>query len=164
MLRRPVEPASIKGEVKKKYIFFAWNFSCFSAHLIRARSVLTYRAMCSVAGNLTPWIGFSLPVIFITSSRRSLSVPESAKQNVVNFGDHSSIWDSWPVALSGCPRKPRVGSRLRCPRHAASNLPAETRSRTRVSRQNTQSLRRGHPRWSPNRNQLLYGSLSTSGL
>jgi hypothetical protein len=163
MLRRPVEPA-FKGRSQENIHLLRLEFFLLLSPLDRARSVLTYRAMCSVAGNLTPWIGFSLPVVFITSSRRSLSVPESAKQNVVNFGDHSSIWDSWPVALSGCPRKPRVGSRLRCPRHAASNLPAETRSRTRVSRQNTQSLRRGHPRWSPNRNQLLYGSLSTSGL
>jgi len=49
--------------------------------------------------------------------------------------DHSSIWDSWPMAFSGYPRGPRVGCETRCPKHAAPNLPAETRSRTRVSRE-----------------------------
>jgi len=27
--------SSIKGEVKKKHTSFGWNFSCFSAHLIK---------------------------------------------------------------------------------------------------------------------------------
>src|SRR5215472_4614818 len=27
-------------------------------------------------------------------------------------GDHGSIWDSWPIAFSGCPRGPRVFLRL----------------------------------------------------
>ena len=49
-------------------------------------------------------------------------------------GDHSSIWDSWPIAFSGHPRGPRVVCETECPRHAAPNLSAETRSRTRVSR------------------------------
>src|ERR1700686_5632033 len=48
--------------------------------------------------------GFSLPAVFIASWRRSLSVPKPTKQNVVKFGDHSSIWDSWPIAFSGYPR------------------------------------------------------------
>jgi len=50
--------------------------------------------------------GFSLPAVFITYSQRSLSVPKPAKQNGGQFGDHSSIWDSWPIAFSGCPRGP----------------------------------------------------------
>ena len=35
-------------------------------------------------------------------------------RTVVKFGDHSSIWDSWPIAFSGCPRGPRVGCETRC--------------------------------------------------
>jgi hypothetical protein len=44
--------SSIKGDVKKKHISSGWNFSCFAAG--RERSVLTCRAMCSVAGHLGP--------------------------------------------------------------------------------------------------------------
>ena len=57
-------------------------------------------------------LGFSLPAVFIAAWRRSLSVPKPTKQNVVKFGDHSSIWDSWPIAFSGYPRGPRVVLRL----------------------------------------------------
>src|SRR6202023_3161039 len=67
--------------------------------------------MCSRSTVLL-WFGFSLPAVFIASSRRSLSVPKPAKQNVVKFGDHSSIGDSWPIAFSGYPRGPRVVLRL----------------------------------------------------
>jgi hypothetical protein len=48
-------------------------------------------------------------------------------------GDHSSIWDSWPIAFSGYPRGPRVVCETAGPRDTAPNLSAETRSRTRVS-------------------------------
>src|ERR1700723_297241 len=92
--------------------------------------------------------GFSLPAVFIASWRRSLSVPKPTKQNVVKFGDHSSIWDSWPIAFSGCPRGPRVGCETRCPKHAAPNLSAETRSRTRVSREPDGHRQRRSPGWS----------------
>src|SRR5580698_1599560 len=77
--------------------------------------------------------GFSLTAVFIASWQRCLSVPKPAKQNVVKLGDHSSIWDSWPIAFSGYPRGPRVGCETGCPRHHASNFAVETRSRTRVS-------------------------------
>ena len=80
-------------------------------------------------------LGFSLAAVFIAFSQRSRSVPKPAKQNGRPFGDHGSIWDSWPIAFSGYPRGPRVACETRCPRHAAPNLPAETRSRTRVSRE-----------------------------
>src|ERR1700691_5500005 len=72
-------------------------------------------------GHATPRLGFSLPAVFIASWRRSLSVPKPTKQNVVQFGDHSSIGDSWPIAFSGDPRGPRVGWETVCPRHAAPN-------------------------------------------
>jgi len=53
-----------------------------------------------------------------------------------SFGvNHSSIGDSWPIAFSGYPKGPRVGCETRCPKHTASNVPAETLSRTRVSRE-----------------------------
>src|ERR1700720_4289045 len=92
--------------------------------------------------------GFSLPAVFIASWRRSLSVPKPTKQNVVKFGDHSSIWDSWPIAFSGCPRGPRVDCETECPRHTAPNLSAETRSRTRVSREPDGHRQRRSPGWS----------------
>jgi len=60
---------------------------------------------------------------------------ETSKAERRSSGDHSSIRDSWPIAFSGYPRGPRVGCETRCPKHAAPNLPAETRSRTRVSRE-----------------------------
>src|SRR6202140_1199474 len=103
--------------------------------------------MCSWSTVLL-WFGFSLPAVFIASSRRSLSVPKPTKQNVVKFGDHSSIRDSWPIAFSGCPRGPRVLCETRCPKHAAPNLSAETRSRTRVSREPDGHRQRRSPGWS----------------
>ena len=45
------------------------------------------------------------------------------------------------MALSGYPRGPRVGSETTCPRHTAPNYPAETRSRTRASREPTATAR-----------------------
>src|SRR2546423_1742175 len=63
-------------------------------------------------------------------------------------GDHGSIWDSWPIALSGYPRGPRVACETTCPRHTAPNLPAETRSRTRVSREPDGHRQRKSPAWS----------------
>src|ERR1700681_588310 len=103
--------------------------------------------MCSRSTVLL-WFGFSLPAVFIASSRRSLSVPKPAKQNVVKFGDHSSIWDSWPIAFSGHPRGSRVVCETDCPRHAAPNFSAETRSRTQVSREPDGHRQRRSPGWS----------------
>src|ERR1700693_6210250 len=103
--------------------------------------------MCSRSTVLL-WFGFSLSAVFIASSRRSLSVLKPAKQNVVKFGDHSSIWDSWPIAFSGHPRGPRVVCETRYPKQAAPNLSAETRSRTRVSREPDGHHQRNSQRWS----------------
>jgi hypothetical protein len=69
-------------------------------------------------------------------------------RTAVNFGDHSSIRDSWPIAFSGYPRGPRVGNETRCPRHTAPNYTAETRSRTRVSREPNGHRQRNSQRWS----------------
>src|ERR1700688_2494605 len=93
-------------------------------------------------------MGFSLSAVFIASSRRSLSVPKPTKLNVVKFGDHSSIWDSWPIAFSGYPRRPRVGCETKCPMHTVPNYTAETRSRTRVSREPDGHRQRNLQRWS----------------
>src|ERR1700730_5814043 len=106
-LRSKVLISSIKVEVKKKHFSFGWKFSCSSAHLIE-RDVFWPTAPCArLRGTVPRWFGFSLPAVFIASWQRSLSVPKPAKQNVVKFGDHSSIWDSWPIAFSGYPRGPR---------------------------------------------------------
>src|SRR5713101_908931 len=69
-------------------------------------------------------------------------------RTAVKFGNHSSIGDSWPIAFSGYPRGPRVGCETGCPRHAAPNLSAETRSRTRVSREPHGHRQRNLQRWS----------------
>src|SRR6267142_4063067 len=103
-----------KGRSQEKTHLLRPEFFLLRSPLDRARSVLTYRAMCSVAGQCHPvvWV-FSTSGFHRFLARRSLSVPKPTKQNVVKFGDHSSIWDSWPIAFSGCPRGPRVAVRLR---------------------------------------------------
>src|ERR1035437_5304362 len=93
--------------------------------------------MCSVAGHYGPamW-GFSrsgFHHLFATKPVCS----ETSNAEPRSVGDHSSIRDSWPIAFSGCPRGPRVGCETRCPKHAAPNLSAETRSRTRASQEPT---------------------------
>src|SRR6202035_5234030 len=117
------------------------------AHLSERDLFGPTRAMCSRSTVLLCF-GFSLPAVFIASWRRSLSVPKTTKQNVVKFGDHSSIWDSWPIAFSGCPRGPRVGCETGCPKHTEPNKSAETRSRTRMSREPHGHRQRRSPGWS----------------
>ena len=39
---------------------------------------------------------------------------ETSKPERRSNGDHSSIWDSWPMAFSGHARGPRVGCETRC--------------------------------------------------
>src|SRR6266704_5088511 len=73
---------------------------------------------------------------------------ETSKPERRSNGDHSSIWDSWPMAFSGHARGPRVGSETGCPRHTAPNFTAETRSRTRVSREPDGHRQRNTQRWS----------------
>jgi hypothetical protein len=99
------------------------------------RSYLNCRAMCSVTGHVDPagWF-FSTSGFHLFFATKPVS-SETSKAERRSVGDHSSIRDSWPIAFSGYPRGPRVGCETRCPKHAAPNLPAETRSRTRVSRE-----------------------------
>ena len=100
-----------------------------------AGSVLTARARCSVAGHCGPAIWGSPPSGFHRFFATKPIGSETSKAERRSVGDHSSIRDSWPIAFSGYPRGPTVGCETRCPKHAAPNLPAETRSRTRVSRE-----------------------------
>jgi hypothetical protein len=73
---------------------------------------------------------------------------ETSKPERGSNGDHSSIWDSWPMAFSGYPRGPKVGCETTCPKHAAPNKSAETRSRTKVSREPDGHRQRRSPGWS----------------
>jgi hypothetical protein len=117
--------------------------------LDRARSVLTNRAMCSVAGQYRPAVGF-----FSTSGFHRFF----ATKPVSSETDKAERWSNvativlsgtrWPIAFSGCPRGPRVGCETRCPRHAAPNFSAETRSPTRVSREPHGHRQRTSQRWS----------------
>jgi hypothetical protein len=78
--------------------------------------VLNCRAMCSVAGYFAPAIW----VFSISGFHRFIATKpvgsETSKQNGGQFGDHSSIRDSWPIAFSGYPRGPRVNCETTCPR------------------------------------------------
>ena len=74
------------------------------------------------------------------------SVSKPTKQNGGQVGDHSSIRDSWPIAVSGYPRGPRVGCETTCPRHTlrlTNRLrlalePECLENRTATARENTQ--------------------------
>jgi len=100
-------------------------------------------------------LGFCGPAfwVFSTSGSHCLIATkpvssETSKPEQRSIGDHSSIWDSWPMAFSGYPRGPRVKVRLGAPRHTAPNNSAETRSRTRVSREPNGHRQRRSPGWS----------------
>jgi hypothetical protein len=97
--------------------------------------------MCTVVGHCDPSVWVSSTSGFHCLSATKPVSSETSKAERRSSGDHSSIRDSWPIAFSGYPRGPRVGCETGCPKHAASNLPAETRSRTRVSREPTATAR-----------------------
>ena len=81
-----------------------------------AGSVLTCRTLCSVAGHLGPAIGVSSTSGFHCLIATKPVSSETSKPERRSNGDHSSIWDSWPMAFSGHPRGPRVGCETTCPR------------------------------------------------
>jgi len=110
--------------------------------------------MCSALG-MAARLGSSLRADVIAAWRRSLFSSETSKAERRSSGDHGSIWDSWPIAFSGYPRGPRVRSETRCPRHAAPNISAETRSRTRVSRELDGYRWRRFPAWEQTRSETL---------
>src|SRR6266853_3069401 len=113
-----------------------------------AGSVLSCRARCSVAGHGGPAVRVFSPSGFHYLFATKPVSSETSKAERRSVGDHSSIRDSWPIAFSGYPRGPRVGCETRCPKHAAPNLSAETRSRTRVSREPDGHRQRRSPGWS----------------
>src|SRR5712671_7947651 len=112
-----------------------------------AGSVLSCRARC-FAGHGGPAVRVFSPSGFHYLFATKLVCSETSKAEPRSSGDHSSIRDSWPIAFSGYPRGPRVGCETRCPKHAAPNLSAETRSRTRVSRELDGHRQRRSPGWS----------------
>jgi hypothetical protein len=119
------------------------NTSPAAGRLDRTRSVLTCCAMSSVAGPYGPAVW-----VFSISGFHRRFATRNQQAERWSGGDHSSIWDSWPIAFSGYPRGPRVGCETMCPRYTAPNLSAETRSRTRVSRDPDGHRQRKSPAWS----------------
>jgi hypothetical protein len=144
------------GRSQEKTHLLRLEFFLLLSPLDRARSVLIYRAMCSVAGQCDPlvWV-FSTSGFHRFFATKPVSSETSKAERWSNFGDHSSIWDSWPIAFSGCPRGPRVGCETRCPRHTAPNYSAETRSRTRVSREPDGHRQRKSPEMKRTRSETL---------
>src|SRR5712664_351149 len=102
-----------EGRSQEKTHLPRLEFFLLRSPLDRARSVLTYRAICSVTGQCDP-----VDWVFLCQRFSSLLRDEACQfrnqqsRTVVKFGDHSSIWDSWPIAFSGYPRGPRVVVRL----------------------------------------------------
>ena len=80
---------------------------------------------------------------------------ETSKAERRSDGDHGSIWDSRPIALSGYPRGPRVLSETACPKHTSPNFSAETRSRTRCLENPTATAREKIPRMEQTRSETL---------
>ena len=104
--------------------------------------------MCSVAGHGGPavWVFSTSGFHRFFATKRVSS--ETSKAERWSGANHGSIGDSWPIAFSGYPRGSRVACETRCPKHAAPNLSAETRSRTRVSREPDGHRLRKSQRWS----------------
>jgi hypothetical protein len=69
--------------------------------------------MCSVAGPAGPAIWGSASGFHRVLAMKPVS-SETSKPEWRSNGDHSSIWDSWPMAFSGHARGPRVGCETRC--------------------------------------------------
>src|ERR1700691_5443462 len=108
------------------------------------RSIDSERYECSC---IAVWV-FSTSGFHRFLATKPVSSETNKAETVVKCGDHSSIWDSWPIAFSGYPRGPRVGCETECPRHTAPNYSAETRSRTRVSREPHGHRQRNPQGWS----------------
>src|ERR1700758_1985134 len=100
-------------------------------------TVLTGHTMCSVRGHDGPReFGFSLIAVFIACwQTKPCQFRNQQSRTGAQVATHGSIWDSWPIAFSGYPRGPRVCCETTCPKHTAPAILAETRSRTRVSRE-----------------------------
>jgi hypothetical protein len=104
---RQILISSIKGEVKRKHITFGWSFSCFAAHLSRICSDLPHHVLG--CGALRPrGLDFLYQRFSLLLRDEACQFRNQQSRTVVKFGDHSSIGDSWPIAFSGYPRRPRV--------------------------------------------------------
>src|SRR5258708_3004753 len=137
-----------KGRSQEKTPLQRLEFFLLRSPPNEAGSVLIFRARCSVSelGSPAVWV-FSVSGFHRLFATKPVS-SETSKAERWLSGNHGSIWDSWPIAFSGYPRGPRVGCETACPRHTAPNLPAETRSRTRVSREPRGHRQRRSPGWS----------------
>jgi hypothetical protein len=125
-----------KGRSQGKTLPHRLDFFLLRSPLDGAGSVLTARTRCSDAGQYRPAVGFfstsGFHHFFATKPVRSET---SKAERWSNLATIVLLGTRWPIASSGCPRGPRVGYETRCPKHTAPNFSAETRSRTRVSRE-----------------------------
>jgi hypothetical protein len=53
-------------------------------------------------------------ISFVRLRDQACQFRNQQSRTVVKFGDHGSIWDSWPIAFSGCPRGSKVGWETGC--------------------------------------------------
>ena len=97
-----------KGRSQEKTHLLRLDFFLLLSPLDRARSVLTFRAMCSVAGHSGPAVWVSATSGFHCLFATKLVSSETSKAERRSVGDHSSIRDSWPIAFSGYPRGPSL--------------------------------------------------------
>ena len=147
MFRVPGPGKFYKGGSQEKTLLLRPEFFLLPSPRERAR-VLTNRTMVSACRTQCPSdLGFFYQRFSSPIATKPIS-SETRKAERWSGANHGSIGDSWPMAFSGCPRGPRVGCETRCPRRTVPNLPAETRSRTRVSRRTDSHRQRKSPRWS----------------
>src|ERR1700722_4466960 len=105
--------------------------------------------MCSVAGQYRAavWV-FSTSGFHHFFATKPVSSETSKAERWSNLATIVLLGTHWPIAFSGYPRGPRVFWETECPKHAAPNFSAETRSRTRVSREPDGHRQRNSQRWS----------------
>src|SRR6266436_1141860 len=138
-----------KGRSQEKTHLLRLEFFLLLSPLDQASSVLTFRAMCTVAGPCDPVV-----LVFSTSgfhrflATKPVSSETGKAERRSKFGDHSSIWDSWPIAFSGYPRGPRVVWRLGA--RGTQRLTNQLRLalELRVSREPDGHRQRRSPGWS----------------
>src|SRR5215469_18110811 len=68
--------------------------------------------MCSAFSALAERLGFLSVAVVIAGWRRNLVSYETSKAERRSSGDHGSIWDSWPIAFYGYPRRLESVARL----------------------------------------------------
>src|SRR3984893_13143616 len=109
-----------KGRSQEKIHLLRPEFFLLRSPLDRARSVLLFRAMCSVAGQRDPVVRvFSTSGFHRFLATKPVSSETSKAERWSNLATIVRIWGSWPIAFSGYPRGPRVGVRLVPEAHTA---------------------------------------------